>query len=145
MNADSLKWMRFKFKGSCIAAVEGRLIELLSLFLMAGWFLKLIGDGEMMLSRPLYEGFNGLSAAVWITIFLFGLLCHGVSLFWRGEISYILRYVALAWATGLWVFIASNFSVFAPPNMASWTYAIVGMVCFLKGVEVVWNKYSQRY
>lgn len=145
MTADLLKRMRFEFRGSFIAAIEGRLIELMSLALMLGWIIKLAGNGEEMLSRPIYEGFNGLSAANWVVVFLFGFLSHFASLFWRGEPSFLLRYVALAWATVLWVFVASNFSVFAPPNMASWTYATAALVCFLKGVEVLWNNYSQRY
>jgi hypothetical protein len=144
MDANLFKRMRFEFRGAFIAAIEGRLVELLSLSLMVGWLRRLIGNGEEMLSRPIYAGFDGLPDPVWIVFFLFGLLSHLVSLFWRGELCFMLRYMALGWATGLWVFIASNFSVFAPPNMASVTYAMVGLVCFLKGVEIVWNKYSQH-
>lgn len=121
------------------------LIDWLSTFILAGWLITLVRNGDVMLARNIYEGFHSFSTDAWIAIFAAAFIVHVASLFYRGQFAIWLRFTSMVVATSIWTFVAINFMAFSPPNMATWTFGSLALICFVQGIRITWISSSHHF
>ena len=122
---------------------HGRLIELLSLFVMCNW-LWTLSTTPGLFERAAFVGFSGVSQDVWIGIFGSAILFQITAIFWRPHYWGELRFLSIVITSSIWVMVTANFIVTRAATTATGTYMGLAVICTLLGARLAWKASSYR-
>lgn len=105
------------------------LVDWLSLIIMSGWLTKLFIEQDYLI----------------FVLFLVAFSAHLISIFFKPKLSYEIRFFALAFAAGIWTFVAISSIALATSIITIWMFGSLAIICFILGIRIAWTSSSQIY
>lgn len=127
---------------STFFADPARPVEWLSLLALAGWTQFLVETPEL-LWRDSYTAFTWLPAGGWAAIMTVVIALQLLAMLPAVKNRETLRFVAMAFAAGLWTVIAINFWKGDAVTTGARTYTALALITALTGVYLGWA--SRRF